>query len=70
MLFRGYIQKGITSTFPRILKSTDFPYITGKPAIGPIFPKPNIAVPSVTIKQTFLVLEYGSFSCTSFLKVF
>lgn len=51
------MQKGTTSTSPSTLKSNDFPSITGSPATGPIFPNPKIAVPSVTIAETFLVLE-------------
>lgn len=43
------MQIGTTFTPPNTLKSKDFPYITGKPALGPISPKPKIAVPSVTI---------------------
>ena len=68
--FLGYIQKGTTSTSPKTLKSNDFPSITGNPATGPIFPNPKIAVPSVTIAETFLVFEYGSYYFTSFLNVF
>lgn len=59
--FLGYIQKGTTSTSPKILKSNDFPYITGKPAIGPIFPNPKIAVPSVTMVHIVDVFEYGDY---------
>lgn len=61
IFFLGYMQKGITSTSPSILNKRDFPSITGNPATGPMFPRPNIAVPSVTIQQTFLVFEYGSY---------
>lgn len=50
------MQKGITSTPPSYLKRSDFPSITGKPADGPMFPRPNIAVPSVTIAAILLVL--------------
>ena len=57
IVFLGYIQKGTTSTSPSTLKSIDFPSMTGKPATGPIFPKPKIAVPSVTIEQIFDVFE-------------
>lgn len=46
----------MTSTPPKNLKSKDLPSITGKPALGPIFPRPSIAVPSVTITATLLVL--------------
>ena len=67
ILFLGYMQKGITSTSPRILNKRDLPYITGNPATGPIFPRPRIAVPSVTMQQTFLVFEYGSYYSTIFL---
>ena len=70
VFFLGYIQNGTTSTSPKHLNNNDFPSITGSPATGPIFPNPNIAVPSVTIAETFLVFEYGSVSFTSFLKVF
>lgn len=53
----GYIQNGIISTSPKTLKRIDFPSITGNPATGPMFPNPKMAVPSVTIAETFLVLE-------------
>lgn len=66
----GYIQNGTISTSPKHLNNKDFPSITGIPAMGPIFPRPKIAVPSVTIAETFLVFEYGSASFTSFLNVF
>lgn len=46
----------MTSTFPKTLKRTDLPYITGKPALGPIAPNPKIAVPSEIIPQHFLKL--------------
>ena len=68
--FLGYIQKGTTSTSPKTLKIRDFPSMTGRPATGPILPKPKIAVPSVTIAETFLDFEYGSSYFTIFLKVF
>jgi hypothetical protein len=55
--FLGWIQNGTTSTSPSILKSNDFPYITGNPALGPISPNPRIAVPSVTMTAILLVLE-------------
>ena len=58
--FLGYMQKGTTSTSPKTLKRSDFPSITGRPATGPILPKPKMAVPSVTMADTFLVFEYGS----------
>lgn len=58
-LFLGYIQKGTISTSPKVLNKSDFPSITGNPATGPILPNPNIAVPSVTIADIFLVFEYG-----------
>jgi hypothetical protein len=58
--FLGYMQKGTTSTSPKTLKIRDFPSITGRPATGPMFPSPRIAVPSVTIAETFLDFEYGS----------
>lgn len=57
--FLGYIQKGTISTSPRVLNNNDFPSMTGNPATGPIFPNPKIAVPSVTIADTFFVFEYG-----------
>lgn len=57
VVFRGYMQNGMTSTSPRTLKSNDFPSMTGRPATGPMFPNPKIAVPSVTIAETFLVFE-------------
>jgi hypothetical protein len=52
------------------LKSKDFPSITGSPATGPIFPKPKMAVPSLTIAQTFEVFEGGYCYCTNFLNIF
>ena len=55
--FKAFIQKGTTSTPPNILKSRDLPYITGRPARGPIFPRPRIAVPSVTITAVLQVLQ-------------
>lgn len=54
--FLGWMQKGTTSTSPSNLKSNDFPYITGRPALGPISPNPRIAVPSVTMTAILLVL--------------
>lgn len=57
VVFLGYIQNGITSTSPKTLNNKDFPYMTGRPAAGPIFPNPRMAVPSVTIADTFLVFE-------------
>lgn len=47
------MQTGTTSTPPKYLNIIDFAYMTGKPAIGPIFPSPNMAVPSVTIALSF-----------------
>jgi hypothetical protein len=69
------MQKGTTSTPPNILKSKDFPYMTGRPARGPIFPRPRIAVPSVTITAVLQVLQQTfSFLTNSFrflsLKIF
>ena len=57
VFFRWWIQTGTTSTSPNNLNSKDFPYITGNPADGPILPKPNIAVPSVTIAESLVVLQ-------------
>ena len=57
VFFRWCIQTGTTSTSPNNLKSKDFPSITGNPAVGPILPKPNIAVPSVTIAESLDVLQ-------------
>ena len=57
IVFLGLIQAGTTYTSPKSLKRRDFPSITGNPAIGPIFPYPRIAVPSVTIALSVLVLE-------------
>ena len=48
-VFLLLMQTGTTSTSPRTLKSSDFPYITGSPAFGPISPNPKMAVPSVII---------------------
>ena len=70
VFFLGYIQKGTTSTPPKILKSIAFPSITGKPATGPILPNPKIAVPSVTIVQIFDVLQYGLYSWINLLRAF
>lgn len=55
-VFLGLMQNGTTSTSPSNLNSKDFPYITGKPALGPISPNPRIAVPSVTMTAILLVL--------------
>lgn len=57
VFFLWWIQTGTTSTSPNNLKSKDFPSITGNPAVGPILPKPNTAVPSVTIAESLVVLE-------------
>lgn len=57
VVFLGYIQNGMTSTSPRTLNNKAFPSMTGRPATGPMFPRPKIAVPSVTIAETFLVFE-------------
>jgi len=43
------IQIGTTLVPPNILKSNDLPSITGRPAFGPISPRPRIAVALVTI---------------------
>jgi hypothetical protein len=51
------MQKGTTSTLPKSLNNRDFPYMTGSPAIGPIFPNPRIEVASVTIAHNLLVFE-------------
>jgi len=56
-VFLGLMQTGTTSTSPKSLKSKDLPYITGSPALGPMFPYPRTAVPSVTIAESRLVLE-------------
>ncbi len=53
-VFLLLMQIGTTLTPPKTLNNNDFPSITGKPDFGPISPKPNIAVPSVTIALTFL----------------
>lgn len=65
----GQIQKGTTSTSPKILKRRDFPSITGCPDRGPIFPRPRIAVPSVTMTATLLVLLYTPSSLVRALKL-
>jgi len=58
-VFFGLIHTGTTYTPPKCLNKHDFPYMTGNPAFGPIFPNPKIAVPSVTIAHKFFDLEYG-----------
>ena len=58
----GWMHTGTTSTSPSNLNNRDFPSITGKPAFGPIFPYPRTAVPSVTIADSRLLLEYGFYS--------
>jgi hypothetical protein len=68
--FLGYIQNGKISTSPNVLNNNDFPYITGNPATGPIFPNPKIAVPSVTIAEIFFVFEYGFCYCVNFRRDF
>lgn len=55
------IQIGMTLVPPNVLKSNDLPSITGRPAFGPISPRPRIAVAFVTIaltcwKPRFLIL--------------
>ena len=57
VLARGYIQTGTTYTSPSNLNSNDFPYMTGRPARGPMLPYPSIEVPSVTIADSLEVLE-------------
>lgn len=37
---------------PKVLKISDFPSITGNPALGPISPNPRIAVASVMMVLT------------------
>jgi hypothetical protein len=63
-VFLGYMQKGITYTSPSNLNNNDFPSMTGSPAVGPMSPKPRMAVPSVTITDSILVLlkMLGSFT--------
>jgi len=53
---RGYMHRGSTSTSPNSLNSNAFPSITGRPAMGPISPKPRMAVPSETMAANRLVL--------------
>lgn len=53
----GWMQTGTTYTSPRSLNKSDFPSITGNPALGPIFPYPKIEVPSVTIADSLEVFE-------------
>lgn len=48
---------GTTSTSPNNLNNSDFPSMTGRPALGPILPYPKTAVPSVTIADNLDVLE-------------
>lgn len=67
-VFRGYMQNGTTSTSPNNLKSKLLPSMTGNPALGPMFPRPRIDVPSVTIVHNCLVLHGISYCLTSYLK--
>ncbi len=69
-VFLGYMQKGTTSTSPSILNIIALPSMTGKPATGPMFPKPKIAVPSVTIVQIFAVFEYTPSYWTSIFNAY
>ena len=46
-------QSGNALIFPYSLYKTDFPSITGIAALGPMFPSPNILVPSVIIATLF-----------------
>lgn len=46
------------------------PSITGNPALGPIFPYPKTAVPSVTIADNCEVLLYTLFYLTSSRRIF
>lgn len=43
------MQTGTTLTSPNNLNIRDFASMTGRPGIGPMFPKPRTDVPSVTI---------------------
>jgi hypothetical protein len=54
---RGRMHIGTTYTSPSSLKMSDFPSMTGSPALGPIFPYPSTAVPSVTMADKWEVLE-------------
>lgn len=64
VFYRGLIQTGTTWTPPNALKIIDFASITGKPAIGPMFPKPRTAVPSVTIAFRVWQVHFGCVSIT------
>ncbi|MNP37955.1 hypothetical protein D3C76_1314350 [compost metagenome] len=44
---------GTASTLANSLNNIAFPSITGSPALGPISPNPNTAVPSVTTATRF-----------------
>ncbi len=46
-------QMGKASTLPKDLKRTDFPSMTGRPAKGPMLPKPKTAEPSVMTATMF-----------------
>jgi len=52
---------GTASTPPRYLKSRAFPSITGRPASGPMSPRPRTLVPSETT-ATMLPLEVWSYT--------
>ena len=56
ILFTSCVFKhnGIASTSPSSLNKTAFPSITGSPAVGPMFPKPKMALPSEIIATGFL----------------
>lgn len=53
-VFLSFMQIGTMLTPPKTLNNKDFPYMTGSPAFGPMFPNPRILDPSVTIALTFL----------------
>ena len=46
------------STFANFLNKTDFPSITGLPAIAPMSPRPRTAVPSVITATKFALFVY------------
>ena len=48
-----FIQRGNASTSAKALKRAHLPSITSIPASGPMSPRPNIAVPSVTTATRF-----------------
>ena len=60
---------GIESMLANSLNKMDFPSITGKPAKGPIFPKPNTAEPSDITATVFHLFVY-SYTSSLFSAIF